>query len=173
MVDIYSTPSVPTSWYEHYLDELSISTIPFSERFEHTSHSQLVDMNDGERVSLVSLSPWNGTFCWDTKLHLQAMRLGSAIFLTRPLLLQTTSAYLGHSLEYTSLEFGLEEFSQIGWVLTLGNNKPPAELAVTLEKAHKIGIWLVDSVKAASDLAHLCLTLVRLGSFPEKCWLPM
>lgn len=75
MVDIYSTPSVPTSWYEHYLDELSISTIPFSEWFEHTSHSQLVDMNDGERVSLVSLS----TLKWDFLLRYQASSTSDAV----------------------------------------------------------------------------------------------
>ena len=42
------------------------------------------------------------------------MRIGIMIILTRPLILRTASAYLQRPSEHTNLEFGIQEFSQIG-----------------------------------------------------------
>ncbi|KAG8526646.1 uncharacterized protein KY384_008075 [Bacidia gigantensis] len=45
------------------------------------------------------------------------MHLGSVIALTRPLLLQTTFAYIGATSDPRNLKFGLKEFSQSGHFL--------------------------------------------------------
>ena len=46
-------------------------------------------------------------------MHLQAMRLGSVIVLTRPLLLQAMGADLGPATEKDPLDFGIQKLAHV------------------------------------------------------------
>ena len=53
---VYSTPSVPISQYEGCMNDLSVLAISFPTWFDNTNTTQLQDMDDQTRISLVGVS---------------------------------------------------------------------------------------------------------------------
>lgn len=96
------------------MTKLQLYLTDYPEELQNPTVDRLLDLDDQQRVILViktSLS--QEKFTKSRKLHLHAMRLGSIVILTRPLLIQTISTYLKQTPQHITFEFGVEEFAHV------------------------------------------------------------